>query len=387
MTRFASWCTATLFALTALTSIGLADEGSMSTGDLDVRIDQALFQTINKGVQVYNGGDAAGCYRIYQGSLTAVWPFLGHRPELQASVQRALASAEATGTYEQKAFALRGVLDDVRTKVTTKSLWTRLGGEPAVKAVIHDFVAKAAADPNVDFTRGGKYPIDAAGVAHLEELLVQLVSATTGGPLKYTGKDMKSSHAGMGITDAQFNALAGDLIAVLKSYNVPAREINELVAIVASTRKDIVEASAAPAPATSAAAETTKPVSPNSLWSRLGGEPAVKAVVHDFVAKAASDPKVNFTRGGKYSLDATGVAHLEELLVQLISATTGGPLKYTGKDMKTSHAGMGITDAEFNALAGDLIDVLKTYKVPQKEIDELVNIIATTRKDIVEVPK
>ncbi len=376
MNRLASWTIPALFAVVAFASVGLADEGSVATSDLDARVDKALLDSINMGVPVYNRGDVAGCYWLYRGSIGTITPFLAHRPELQSSVMKGVAAADTMGGYDQRAAALRAVLDDVRAKVTAapaKSLWTRLGGEPAVKAVIHDFVAKAAGDPKVDFTRGGKYPIDAAGVAHLEELLVQLVSAVSGGPLKYTGRDMKSSHAGMGITDAEFTALAVDLIDVLKSYKVPQKEIDELVGIIATTKKDIVEA--------------PKAVDPKSLWARLGGEPAVKAVVHDFAAKAATDPKVDFTRGGKYALDAAGVAHLEELLVQLISATTGGPLKYTGRDMKTSHAGMAITDAQFTALAGDLIDVLKSYKVAQKEIDELIGIIATTKKDIVEEPK
>ena len=375
MRRFLSISATSVFALGMLTSVGQAYQGPSTPSDLDVRIDKALFDTINAGVKVFNRGDFAGCYWLYRGALGTTAPFLAHRGELQDSALRGMASADTLGSYDQRAFALRGVIDDIRSKVTTAAsppLWTRLGGEPAVKAVIHDFVAKAAGDPSVDFTRGGKFPIDAAGVAKLEQLLVELVSANTGGPLKYTGKDMKSSHAGMAITDAQFGALAADLIAVLKSYNVPKKEIDELIGIIATTKKDIVEAS--------------KAVDPTSLWARLGGEPAVKAVIHDFVAKAAADPKVDFTRGGKYPIDAAGVANLEKLLVELVSAVTGGPLKYTGRDMKSSHAGMAITDAQFGAIAGDLVEVLNSYKVPQKEIDELIGIIATTKKDIVEAP-
>jgi hemoglobin len=317
-------------------------------------------------------GDPAGCYRMYQGALTGITPFLAHRPDVQESVKKALASAEVTGNYADKAFALRKTLDEVRYKVTVKPLWTRLGGEPAVKAVVHDFVLKAAGDSKVNFFRDGKYKLDEAGVAHLEELLVQLVSAVSGGPLKYTGRDMKSSHAGMGITDEEFNAIAADLIAVLQSYKVPEKETNELVGLIATTRKDIVEAA--------------KPADPTTLWARLGGEPAVKAVVHAFVVKAASDPKVDFTRGGKYTIDAAGVAHLEELLVQQISSVTGGPLKYTGRDMKTSHEGMKITEEQFGAIATDLVEVLKSFDVKEKEINELIGIIATTKKDIVEAP-
>ena len=123
------------------------------------------------------------------------------------------------------------------------------------------------------------------------------------------------------------------------------------------------------------------------MWDRLGGQKSVEAVVHDFVGAAATNKKVNFFRDGKYKLDAAGVTRLEKLLVELISATSGGPLKYTGRDMKSSHAGMQITEDEFNALAGDLVDTLKKYKVPQTEIDELVAIVASTKKDMVEVKK
>jgi truncated hemoglobin YjbI len=372
MHRFASGSVSVLLVIASFTSSGLADEGSIAKADLDGRIDKAVYEAINAGVPVYNLGDAAGCYRIYQGALITVSPFLAHRPDLQESVKKALASTQTLGSYDQKARTLRASLDEIRYKVTVKTLWTRLGGEPAVKAVVHDFVLKAAGDSKVNFFRDGKYKLDDAGVAHLEELLVQLVSQVTGGPLKYTGRAMKPVHEGMGITDTEFSAIAEDLVEVLKSYKVPEKEINDLVGIIASTKKDIVE--------------PPRPINPNSLWARLGGEPAVKAVVHDFVAKAATDPKVDFTRGGKYSLDAAAVTHFEELIVQFVSSVSGGPLKYTGRDMKTSHAGMKITEEQFAAIAADLIEVLKTYKVPEKEISELIDLVATTKKDIVETP-
>ena len=69
-------------------------------------------------------------------------------------------------------------------------------------------------------------------------------------------------------------------------------------------------------------------------------------------------------------------------MVEFVSAASGGPLKYTGRDMKTVHTGMKITEDEFNALAVDLAVSLKKFNVPQAEIDELMGAIATTRKDI-----
>ncbi len=140
------------------------------------------------------------------------------------------------------------------------------------------------------------------------------------------------------------------------------------------------EKPATPAPA---------PVAAKSLYERLGGEPAIKAVVDDFVARAAANPAVNFTRKGsirEWNASAENVATLKTRLVDLIGQLTGGPQKYLGRDMKSAHAGMKITAAEFNALAGDLAASLDKFKVPAKEKAELMAIVASTQKDIVETP-
>jgi hemoglobin len=124
-----------------------------------------------------------------------------------------------------------------------------------------------------------------------------------------------------------------------------------------------------------------------SLWDRLGGEPAVKAVVDDFVMRTASNPKVNFTRKGtdaEWDPSPANVERLKKHLVQLIGLVTGGPQKYEGRSMKAAHQGMKITDAEFDALAGDLKATLDKFNVPAKEQDELFKIIGSTRADIVE---
>lgn len=123
-----------------------------------------------------------------------------------------------------------------------------------------------------------------------------------------------------------------------------------------------------------------------SLYERLGGEPALTAVVDDFVGRAAGDPKVNFTRKGtaaEWPATPENVAHLKKMLVQFIAMATGGPQQYTGRDMKSAHAGMNISDAEFNALAADLAASLDKFKVPKAEKDELMAIAASTRGEIV----
>ena len=78
---------------------------------------------------------------------------------------------------------------------------------------------------------------------------------------------------------------------------------------------------------------------------------------------------------------------MEQLLVEFVSAASGGPLKYSGKDLATIHKGMKITDAEFDALMGHIIETLKKHRIGQKESDELLAGVEGTRKLIVEVPK
>jgi hemoglobin len=132
-----------------------------------------------------------------------------------------------------------------------------------------------------------------------------------------------------------------------------------------------------------------KPATKKPLYERLGGQKAITAVVDDFVARAAGNPKVNFTRKGtdvEWKPSEENVKVLKRHLVQLVSKVTGGPQKYEGRDMKTAHRGMTISDEEFDALAGDLIATLDKFKVPKQEQDELVKIVASTRKDIVERP-
>ncbi len=124
-----------------------------------------------------------------------------------------------------------------------------------------------------------------------------------------------------------------------------------------------------------------------TLYERLGGEPAIKAVIEEFVARAAADTKVNFTRTGEprtWKATPENLAHLKQGLVAFVSEATGGPKNYKGAPMKGAHAGMSISNAEFDALAADLSGALDKFKVPAKEKQELLTIVGTTRADIVE---
>jgi truncated hemoglobin YjbI len=359
----------------SLTLLALLSCALLIRGDetLDARIRAAIVDAINEGAPLYNRGQTSSCYYLYLGVLQTADRLLDHRPALRKSVRAAMKKGRESRTFAEGAVALREGMDEVlkampRMAQAKKPLWDRLGGEKGVRAVVKEFVKRAAADPKVNFDRGGQFTLDRDAVAALEQRLVELVSAVGGGPLKYTGRDMKTAHKGMKITDAEFDALAGHLVAVLKQFKVPDAETKELLDAVAATRKDIVEV--------------------KSLYDRLGGEKAITAVVDDFVARAAKNPRVNFTRkgtGAEWLASDENIARLKKHLVQFISLATGGPKKYDGRDMKSAHKGMKITDAEFDALAGDLEASLQKFEVPRKELDELLEIVGSTRSAIVEM--
>jgi hemoglobin len=113
------------------------------------------------------------------------------------------------------------------------------------------------------------------------------------------------------------------------------------------------------------------------LYDRLGGKDAITAVVDDFVNTAATDDKI------KDRFKNTDAKDLKAKLVDQICEATGGPCKYTGKDMKTAHTGMKITEEEFNALVADLVKSLDKFKVPQKEKDELLGALGKMKPEIV----
>ena len=90
-----------------------------------------------------------------------------------------------------------------------------------------------------------------------------------------------------------------------------------------------------------------------SVYDRLGGKKAITAVVDEFVARVAADSRINgFFQ--QTAADPARLASFKAKLVDQICQASGGPCQYTGKDMKSAHAGMGITDADFNALVEDL---------------------------------
>jgi hemoglobin len=118
-------------------------------------------------------------------------------------------------------------------------------------------------------------------------------------------------------------------------------------------------------------------VGKRSLYDRLGGYNAISAVVDDFVANVAADKRIN-----KFFAKAN-VPRLKARLTDQLCQASGGPCVYTGADMKTAHAGMGIRNKDFDALVQDLVKSLNKFKVPAAEQKEIASVLLPMRKDIV----
>ena len=115
-----------------------------------------------------------------------------------------------------------------------------------------------------------------------------------------------------------------------------------------------------------------------SLYDRLGGKSAITAVVDVFADRLVADPQV----GGRFAF--ADLKRFKMLNTELVCMATGGPCKYPGRDMKNTHNGMRISEKEFNIVAGHLVKTLKKFKVPKQETKELIGIIGSLKKDIVE---
>jgi hemoglobin len=115
------------------------------------------------------------------------------------------------------------------------------------------------------------------------------------------------------------------------------------------------------------------------LFERLGGSGAITAVVEDFSARCAGDSRIN----AKFA--RTDIPRLRSMLIDQVSEASGGTATYTGRDMKTAHADMGVTAGEFNALVEDLVATLNKFGVGEAEQDELLGILGPLKSDIVEV--
>jgi hemoglobin len=117
----------------------------------------------------------------------------------------------------------------------TKSLYDRLGGKEAITAVVDEFAGRVLADARINQKFAKSDPV------RLKSQLVDQICFASGGPCQYTGRDMKTAHMNMGVTEGEFGALVEDLVGALDKFNVPAAEKNELLGLLGPMKPEIVE--------------------------------------------------------------------------------------------------------------------------------------------------
>ncbi len=133
------------------------------------------------------------------------------------------------------------------------TLYDRLGGEQGIVAIVNDATPRLLEDPRVNWRRKGTKRVNLLhkgetsawnptpqNVQQLKNHFTQFLSLATGGPPRYDGKDMKEVHGAMRISNPEFDAAIGDIKASLDKLQIPNKEQKELLAIVESTRPQIV---------------------------------------------------------------------------------------------------------------------------------------------------
>ncbi len=119
----------------------------------------------------------------------------------------------------------------------------------------------------------------------------------------------------------------------------------------------------------------------NSLYQKLGGKAAIDAAVELFYTKVLVDERV------KHFFDDVNMTKQKHKQKEFLSTALGSPAAWTGKDLRTAHADMGLTEVHFNAIAENLKATLEELKISKELIDQALAVVATTRDDVLNRPK
>jgi len=125
----------------------------------------------------------------------------------------------------------------------------------------------------------------------------------------------------------------------------------------------------------------SKPVNDQSLYERLGGYDGISAFANDLLPRLESD-----TQLGRFwqNRGDDGVAREKQLLIDYLCASAGGPVYYTGRDMKVSHVGMKISESDWDAFMQHAGATMAALQVPDRERDDVVTFVLSIKNDIVE---
>ena len=118
-----------------------------------------------------------------------------------------------------------------------------------------------------------------------------------------------------------------------------------------------------------------------SLYERLGGYDGISTFVDDLLPRLAGDSQL-----GRFwqNRGDDGIAREKQLLIDYLCSSAGGPMYYTGRDMKTTHKGMKISESDWSTFLNHAGATMKTLQIPQQECDDVVAFVLSLKGDIVE---
>jgi len=123
-------------------------------------------------------------------------------------------------------------------------------------------------------------------------------------------------------------------------------------------------------------------MSQKSLYERLGGYDGITAFANDLLPRLQGDSQLG--RFWKNRGD-DGIAREKQLLVDYLCSCAGGPMYYTGRDMKLSHKGMRISQEDWSIFLRHAGATMNALKVPKRECDDIGAFVQSLKADIVEV--
>jgi truncated hemoglobin YjbI len=257
------------------------------------------------------------------------------------------------------------------------TIYDRLGGEEGIEAAVTSLVVnRIAPDPKIN----AYFLNDGVDVGIVINCLTLQLGSLTGGPQEYPGadcRDMKSSHEGMGVSDADFMDLAGHLVDELTERGVAQADIDVIVEALTGMYDDIVE----------------DPNNDATVYQRVGRKPGIQAAVADFYTIITTNPAIM-----AFFVD-TDQTRLEACLTRQLCGIDG-PCDYGSEavaldasyggtpcaDMVSTHEGLVITIDDFGALVMDLTTALDNAGVAAADRDAILGVLGPLCAEIVSDP-
>lgn len=261
-----------------------------------------------------------------------------------------------------------------------KTLYEELGGAEAVRAAVDLFYRKVLDDERLT------HYFEGVNMARLKAHQRAMITAVAGGEqseyadLDVARERLRSAHAHLRITRADFNAVATHLVTTLTELGVDPAVVERLTPTILDLRDVIVTvADVHPFDRNRQESDVTHTdgAQQSTIYDRIGGADAVRAAVDLFYRKVTADERIN------HHFETTNMARLKAHQRAMITAVAGGPNEYSGRSMHDAHAHLDITNDEFDTVVGHLVDTLNELGVPQEEIDRLAPPVLALRTDIV----